>query len=92
MKRLECYEAPTLDNLLSFAALFDVGKLRLDSYEANELLHILLIDAHEKLGAGSELRLGSASVEKDSSGTVTVRLKQLGISLQLTYTPDKQAA
>lgn len=92
MKRLACYTAPTLDNLLSFAASFDAGVLELDSYEANELLDWLLVEAHKKLGLNSELRLGSASVEKDSSGNVNVHLKNLGLSLQLPCIPDRRTA
>jgi len=82
MKRLTCYEGPSLDDLLTLAASFDQGRLSLDSDELHELLNRLLTDAQAKLCIDSKLRLGSVSLAKDLSGNVTVGLKQRGLSVQ----------
>ncbi len=81
MKRQTRYNKLVLDDLLLFALSYDEGKFSLDSYEIYELMNSIFVCAQASLGTNSELRLGSASVEKDSSGHVTVRLGRRGLFL-----------
>lgn len=78
MKRVSC-TAPNIDDLLIHAATFDEGRISLDSYEIYQLLATLAAAGKARLGAGSVLRLGSASLRKDSVGNVTVSLKHKGL-------------
>ena len=80
MKRLVCYQAPSLDDLLAIAVAVDEGRLALDPDNVRSLLSRLASIAEGKLSRSSALRLGSASVEKDWAGFVTVRLNRRGLT------------
>jgi hypothetical protein len=55
-------------------------------------MNSMFIYAQARLGTTSELRLGSASVEKDSTGHVTVRLRRRGLSLPRSPKTNSHAA
>ena len=89
MKRLACSNTPTLDDLLKMAAAFDEGRTILDPCEIHELVNSTLTVAQANLGMDFNLCIGSACLQKDSSGNVTLHLRRCGL-VQRALSKNKQ--
>lgn len=92
MRKLACFNAPNLDDLLKIAASLDAGRITLDSYEIYDLVNHILTVAQANLSTNSKLRVGNVCLHKNSSGDITLHLRRCGLLLRSPSRKKEQSA